>query len=170
MRTVRKYDEAFKGVAVQKALSPGAPDLSKVAKSLGVPTTTLYDWTQKYAKVGVMKKPIPKAPNSKKEFTPEEKLQAIINKSTMTENEFGEFLRSSGLHSADVENFKNEYFFLSKEKSRKKQDPEVAELRKEKKNLQSDLNRKDKALAEMSARIVLLKKSHLLWGDPEGEE
>jgi len=170
MRTIRKYDEAFKAMAVQKALSPGAPGFSKVAKSLGVPAATLYGWTEMHASVGVMKKPIPKAASSKKEFTPEEKLQAIINKSTMTENEYGEYLRSRGLHSADVENFRNEYFLLSKDKGRIKQDPEVVALHKEKKDLQSDLNRKDKALAEMSARIVLLKKSHLLWGDPEGEE
>lgn len=170
MRTIRKYDESFKATAVQKALSPGAPGFKKVAASLGVPVATLYGWTQMYGSVGVMKKATPKSPNLKKSFTPEEKLQAIINKSAMAENEYGEYLRSSGLHSADVENFKNEYILLSKEKNRVKQDPEVAVLRKEKKDLQSDLNRKDKALAEMSARIVLLKKSHLLWGDPEGEE
>ena len=157
-------------MAVQKALSPGAPSLIKVANSVGVPLPTLYGWTRKYASVGVMKKQTPKSTSPKKELTPEEKLQGIINKSTMKENEYGEFLRTSGLHSADVENFKNEYFLLSKDKGRIKQDPEIALLRKEKKDLQSDLNRKDKALAEMSARIVLLKKSHLLWGDPEGEE
>ena len=170
MRTIRMYDEAFKTMAVQKALSPGASSFSKVAKSLGVPATTLYGWTEMYANIGVMKKRIPKATSSKNEFTSEEKLQAIINQSTMTENEYGEYLRSRGLHSADVENFRNEYFLLLKDKGRIKQDPEVVSLRREKKNLQSDLNRKDKALAEMSARIVLLKKSHLLWGDPEGEE
>lgn len=156
-------------MAVQKALSPGSPSLLKVANSLGVPLATLFGWTKKYGIAVDMKKNTSKNV-SKKEWTAEEKLQAIINKSTMSENEYGEYLRSSGLHSADVENFKNEYILLSKEKGRIKQDPEVAVLRKEKKDLQSDLNRKDKALAEMSARIVLLKKSHLLWGDPEGEE
>ena len=88
----------------------------------------------------------------------------------MPENEFGEYLRLVGLHSVDVENFKKEYFNLLNEKGRAKQHPEVAILHKEKKDLQNNLNRKDKALAEMSARIVLLKKSHLLWGDPEDVE
>lgn len=168
MRTVGTYDEAFKKMAVQKALSPGAPSLLKVANSLGIPMPTLYGWKQKYGSVGVMKK-LPSKVTSKKELSAEEKLQSIINKSTMTESEYGEYLRSSGLHSTDVENFKTEYFsFL--DKVRVKQDPEIAVLRKEKKDLESNLNRKDKALAEMSARIVLLKKSHLLWGAPEVEE
>jgi transposase len=169
MRTISKYDESFKVVAVQKALSPGAPSLSKIANNLGVPVATLFGWTKKYGIEVDMKKSTSKKA-SKREFSAEEKLQAIINKSTMSENEYGEYLRSSGLLSTDVENFKNEYFLLIKEKSKVKVDHEVIHLRKEKKFLESDLYRKDKALAEMSARIVLLKKSHLLWGDPEDDE
>jgi hypothetical protein len=106
----------------------------------------------------------------KSKLSGEEKLQAIINQATMAESDYGEYLRSSGLHSADVERFKAEYLLLLKDKTRAKQDPELAVLRNEKRDLQSNVNRKDKALAEMSARIVLLKKSHLLWGDPEGDE
>lgn len=169
MSNVTRYDEAFKAMAVQKVLSPGAPILANVAINLGIPKSTLYSWTQNYATVGVMKKNKSKV-SVKKPWSAEEKLQAIINQKTMPENEYGEYLRSRGLLSTDVDIFLNEYFLLLKEKKRIKQDPEVLVLRKEKKDLQSNLNRKDKALAEMSARIVLLKKSHLLWGDPEDEE
>lgn len=169
MRTINRYDESFKAMAVQKALSPGSPSLLSVAKNLGVPVATLFGWTKKYGTQKDMKKNTPKNV-TKSELSAEEKLQAIINKSTMSENEYGEYLRSSGLLSTDVENFKNEYFLLIKEKSKVKVDHEVIHLRKEKKFLESDLYRKDKALAEMSARIVLLKKSHLLWGDPEDDE
>lgn len=156
-------------MAVQKALSSGAPSVGIVAKNLGIPMTTLFGWKQKYGMSESMKKNRSKSA-TKKELTSEEKLQAIINQASMPENEFGEYLRLVGLHSVDVENFKKEYFNLLNEKGRAKQHPEVAILHKEKKDLQNNLNRKDKALAEMSARIVLLKKSHLLWGDPEDVE
>ena len=43
-------------------------------------------------------------------------------------------------------------------------------LKKEKNALSKNLRRKDKALAEMSARVVLLKKSHLIFGVDEDEE
>jgi hypothetical protein len=43
-------------------------------------------------------------------------------------------------------------------------------LRADKKELEKDLKRKDKALAEMSARVILLKKSHLLFGVNEEDE
>jgi transposase len=45
-----------------------------------------------------------------------------------------------------------------------------APLREENKALKKELYKKDKALAEVSARVILLKKSRLLWGEPEDEE
>ena len=51
-----------------------------------------------------------------------------------------------------------------------KLDPELVELRNKEKELSQDLRRKDRAFAEMSARIVLLKKSRLIWGDGEDDE
>ena len=107
---------------------------------------------------------------SKNTWSPEEKLEAIINQKVMSENEFGEYLRANGLHSVDVDNFKTEYLELLSTKKENKQNSEILDLRKEKKELERDISRKDKALAEMSARIVLLKKSHLLWGAPEEDE
>ncbi len=169
MRAKAEYSEAFKEMAVQKTLSPGSLGLYKVSKELGLPVSTLYGWKKKYASVDVMKKHTPKF-KSKNTWSAEEKLEAIINQKAMSENEYGEYLRSKGLHSTDVDNFRVEYFELLKVKKEIKPNNEVVDLRKDKKALESDLNRKDKALAEMSARIVLLKKSHLLWGAPEDDE
>jgi hypothetical protein len=41
-------------------------------------------------------------------------------------------------------------------------------LKAENKKLKSDLMRKEKALAEATALLILKKKAHLIWG--EGEE
>jgi len=43
-------------------------------------------------------------------------------------------------------------------------------LKHKEKRLEKELHRKDRALAEMSARIILLKKSRLIWGDAEEDE
>ena len=37
------------------------------------------------------------------------------------------------------------------------------------KQLKSDLNRKDKALAELTALLILKKKADLLWGGSEDD-
>ena len=44
------------------------------------------------------------------------------------------------------------------------------ELIKENKVLKRDLRRKDKALAETSALLILKKKAQEIWGTPEDEE
>ncbi len=48
-----------------------------------------------------------------------------------------------------------------------KKNDEIRELKKKNKELERELHRKDKALAEMSALVVLKKKVELLWGDEE---
>jgi hypothetical protein len=45
---------------------------------------------------------------------------------------------------------------------------ELRDLKSSHKNLQSELNRKEKALAEVAALLVLQKKFQALWEDQEG--
>ena len=47
------------------------------------------------------------------------------------------------------------------------QSEEVRTLKKENKSLKKDLNRKEKALAETAALLVLKKKAQEIWGGPE---
>ena len=46
---------------------------------------------------------------------------------------------------------------------------ELKESHKERKRLERELQRKDKALAEAAALLVLRKKANAIWGDPEEE-
>lgn len=46
---------------------------------------------------------------------------------------------------------------------------ETRQLREENKRLKKELRRKEKALAETSALLVLKKKAHLIWGEPEDD-
>ena len=105
-----------------------------------------------------------------KEWSPEAKLEAISKTAAMSENELGEFLRANGLHSTEIEEWKQDIYSLQRPVGRPKLDPELVELRAKEKELSRDLKRKDKALAEMAARIILIKKSQLLFGVNEEDE
>jgi len=105
-----------------------------------------------------------------KDWTPEEKLEALNKTYAMSENDLGAYIRSKGLNSCELKAFRNDCLSGMAAKGRPRLAPEVVELRKDVRDLTKDLNNKDKALAEVSARIVLLKKSQLLWGGPEGEK
>ena len=110
--------------------------------------------------------------SNKKEWTPEQMLEAIIKTASMNEQELGEYLRSNGLLSSELEAFKNDFINFKKEKKRGRPqlDPEVVKLRKQEKQLQRELRKTQTALAEQSARIILLKKSHEIWGTNEDDE
>jgi transposase-like protein len=134
----------------------------QLSEKTGIHHTSIRNWIKIYANNSSMKK--------SKEWTPEEKLEAIIKTVAMAENELGEFLRANGLHSTDIEQWKQDIYSAQKPVGRPKLDPELVALRAEKIELARDLKRKDKALAEMSARVILLKKSHLLFGVNEEDE
>lgn len=163
------YNDDFKKAAIEKLLSQNSVGIRRTARELGLPDSTLYGWKRKYANTSVMKKTNNRT--SAIDWTAEEKLEALIETAKMSENELGEYLRSKGLNSCDLETFKNDFLQSSTQaRGRPKLDPEIVQLRNENKALKKDINKKDRALAEVSARVILLKKSRLLWGDPEVEE
>ena len=151
-----QYTESFKEVAVSKLLSPNSGGLCQIAENLGVPKSTLFSWKQKYANTSDMKKSDKK---SNKSWSVEQKLEAIIKTSQLSEEELGEYLRANGLYSQDIERFKEDLISQAPRKGRPKLDSEVADLRKANKKLEKDLRKTKQALAEQSARIILLKKA-----------
>ena len=161
----KQYSNEFKKSAVEKFLSPKSLNATKTAQNLGIPKSTLYGWCVKYATPVSMKKP-----QSISKMSREEKLQILIKTSVMSEPELGAFLRETGLHSSDLSFIKEDILNGSTGPKKPVIDPEVVKLRKDIARTTKDLLRKDRALAEMSARIVLLKKSHEIWGEPEEDE
>lgn len=159
---MKSLSKEFKEGIILKSLQPSGPSLRQLAEDHQIPVTTIYSWKREYAKKPIMK--------SKQKLSPEDKLNIIVEISTKSESEVGELLRSKGLHSSEVEEWKKDFFNSQRSPGRPRKDPELKKLQSSEKNLQRDIRRKDKALAEMSARIVLLKKSHEIWGLPEDDE
>jgi hypothetical protein len=83
----------------------------------------------------------------------------------LSEEERGAFLRRSGLHSDNLAEWKRTCVdaLLSSREERASR-VEVAEANRRIKELERELSRKDKALAEASALLILKKKADLIWG------
>ncbi len=161
---ISNYSEKFKQQAVAKFINRGNKTALEVSDELNTSIKNLYRWRlQLNGSVNMKKK-------NKNLVSPEEKLKILIETSNLTENKLGEYLRKNGLHSSDLKLLKEECLSGFKSSGRPKKDPEIFELRKKEKYLQKDLRRKEKALAEMSARVILLKKSQEIFGDNEEDE
>ena len=141
---------------------PGGPTIMRLSEKTGIHHTSIRNWIKIYANHSSMKK--------SKEWSPEAKLEAIMKTFSMSENELGEFLRANGLHSTEIEEWKQDIYSAQRPVGRPRLDPELVELRAKEKELSRDIKRKDRALAEMAARIILIKKSQLLFGVNEEDE
>lgn len=99
-----------------------------------------------------------------------EKLKAVIEFEGLSPDKRGEFLRREGLHAEHVEAWKKTMQAgLDSKVSTQESRAEMSELRARNKELERDLRRKDKALAETTALLVLKKKADLIWGTGENE-
>ena len=97
------------------------------------------------------------------DWSAEEKLEALLEYERISEQQRGEFLRQKGLHEATLEKWKKEMLEGLKVKpfAGGKKDPQ----RKRIAALERELRRKEAALAEAAALLVLKKKADAIWGE-----
>lgn len=162
----KPYSEEFRKSVVQKILLRGGKTVEQICEEVGVASPTLYAWKKKYASAAGMKN----ADRRPQDWSAAEKWKAVFEFESLSEEERGGFLRKSGLHSEHIEGWKKS-MQASLEPALK--DPsaraELSDLKAKNKELERDLNRKNKALAETSALLVLKKKADLIWGTGEDE-
>ena len=159
------FSDEFKKATVQKLLSRGTRKVQDIANEAGIKAPTLYDWRDKFANTDGMKKS--SKPQSR---SASEKLKALSEYNVLSKEERGEYLRKNGLHEEHLAEWKKqieEAFAPSKKLAADKS--ELLAEQKKVKQLEKELRRKDKALAEAAALLILKKKADLLWGSEEDE-
>ncbi|MFO0021327.1 MAG: hypothetical protein ACK6DV_03075, partial [Deltaproteobacteria bacterium] len=98
----------------------------------------------------------PNAPRRAEDRSPEDKLRLVVEAAKWSESELGAFLRREGLHEADLEAWRESMLGgVRPTQSKHTRSVEARQVRE----LEKELRRKDKALAEAAALLVLQKKS-----------
>ena len=97
----------------------------------------------------------------------EERLALFVEADTFCDEELGAFLRRHGLHQAHLDEWRAAALKGLEDFPKRKPKPslearQVRELKKE-------LHRKEKALAETAALLVLKKKAQAIWGDGDDD-
>lgn len=107
----------------------------------------------------------PKKEKRPEDWSPAEKLAAVMEASQLRDVELGEFLRRKGLHEAQLTQWRQsalEALGSAKPSRTSTESRRVRELEKQ-------IRRKDKALAEAAALLVLQKKIQAIWGDGDDD-
>lgn len=155
------FKEGFKREMVRKLLLPNSKGAAALSREIGVTAQTLYNWRDKYSNnVDTM--------NRKKRSTSlstAEKTRLLLEFSRLPASESGEWLRKNNLRSEHLKLWESE---LTTKNGANQFKEENRLLRDENKRLEKDLLKKDKALAELSAIVILQKKMANLF--PREEE
>ena len=100
----------------------------------------------------------------------EEKFAVVIESATLNEVELSEYCRRKGLYPEQIIAWRKTCMQANASVAVKVDQTQVRAQAKQLKQLAAELRRKDKALAETAALLVLQKKVQAIWGEPEGEK
>jgi transposase len=169
-----EYTDSVKARMVRRMLGPSAVTATELATETGIPQPTLSRWLRAAATVkGVSStnrtppstQP-PLVPKRPQDWTPLERAGAVLEASQLSEDELGEFLRRKGLHREQLDEWRSALEeSLTQARGSRRPSGEAKRI----KELERELARKDKALAETAALLVLKKKMALLWGEEDDD-
>jgi hypothetical protein len=106
---------------------------------------------------------------STEDWSADAKLATVVETLALSESELSQYCRENGLYSEQVQRWKQECLqgFQNSEAVSKASQRQSKSDKAEIKTLKKDLRRKEKALAETAALLVLRKKLDALWEDSE---
>lgn len=160
------YSAELRETVVRKALAREMTQ-EELARAHGVSKSSVQQWVRKARQRGETAT-MAQGEKRARDWNAEERLAALVETHALSEEELGAWCRRHGLHSHELVQWRRDALAgtapapgTSDERAQSKR------LRQENSALRKELNRKDKALAETTALLVLQKKAHLLWGEDE---
>ena len=158
------YAEEFKASLIAKMLAPNNVPVTELARETGIPKDTLYTWRRK-----ALKADAPAADKPCQGLNSKEKFNAVLETASLNELELGEYCRRKGLFPQQLNAWREICTQAHEPLAPKADHLKLRNQAKEIKRLSTELRRKDKALAEAAALLILQKKVRTLWEEPEVE-
>jgi transposase-like protein len=149
-------------------LPPNSRSIRELAQEEGISEPTLYNWRKEARAQGRL---LPDAENEPEGWSSRDKFAAVLETAALTEAELGEYCRQRGLYPEQIGTWReaceqaNDW---DRTQNRRLKETQQSE-RKRREQLERELRRKEKALAETAALLVLRKKAEAIWGDGEAE-
>lgn len=155
------YSDAFREQALVKVYSRGHRTIKEVSAELQVDFHTLKHWMKKASVPKNIAKPTTdKRPN---DWSASEKLTALQESHSLSGEGLNAWCREKGLFAHHLTSWKAEFCAPQSPVSGE----QLRSIKEENLSLKKEILRKDKALAEAAALLVLQKKFRTLWEDEE---
>lgn len=162
----KRYTKEEKEKLIARMLPPEGISISKLSVETGISKSTLATWKSK-ATVSKIKG----SNTSNKAISSREKFLIVMETYTMSESDLAKYCRENGLYVEEVKQWRSSCIAANDStkninKSSILED-QLKEEKKKAKELEKDLRRKEKALAETAALLVLRKKLDAIFGESE---
>ncbi len=161
-----KYSPERKEAVLKKMLPPHNKSIPQIAAEEGISEPTLYLWRQQARSQGRL---LPDGDTTPAGWTSRDKFAAVLETAAMNEAELAEYCRQRGLYPEQIKLWRRacEQANDWEEAHAREMKEEIRVLKRQQKELERENRRKEKALAEAAALLVLKKKVAAIWGDGE---
>jgi transposase len=153
-----RYGRQFKERVVARLLPPESSAVEEVSNKVGIGVATLERWRAEILAGAADDQP--------RRWTPAARLEAVIATAAMNEAARSAWCREHGVYPTELEIWKRDAIGGLGE-PRETESAALKQERRRIKELERELHRKDKALAETAALLVLSKKLHAIFHEGE---
>ena len=155
-----RYSKELRSRLVQKLTAPNAPSALYLSKEINMSAATLSRWVKQFRDSGGCN--MEKQNRRPEDVSAQERFQVLLKVKTLKGEKLGAYLRTQGLTTSHIHQWHKEFIDGV---SPNKDAVEMRSLKKKNMSLEKEVLRKDKALAETSALLILKKKANLIWGE-----
>jgi transposase len=160
------YPEEFRAKIIAQLLPPHNRNIPELARETGVPQDTLYGWRGKNRPAAEVA--VTKAATGRDRLTSQEKFHLVVESAPFNEQELGEFCRRRGVFPEQLAVWREACNGANEVRQGREHSADNRKLAHRNVELESELRRMEKALAEAAALLMLQKKVRALWAEPEG--
>jgi transposase-like protein len=165
---LNKYPAERKEALLRQMMPPQNKLVSELARESGITEQTLYTWRRQLRNQGT---PVPGSGKNAEEWTSEDKFAVVLETAALNVTELAEYCRRKGLFAEQIASWRAACMSAntSAPQQARGQQLQSKEDKKRIRQLEKDLQRKEKALAEAAALLILRTKAQAIWGDKEDD-
>jgi transposase-like protein len=165
---MKAYSAERKEALVRRMMPPENAPVSVLARETGITEQSLYTWRRQAKGQGVA---VPGDGKNPEGWSSEDKFAVVLEAAPLNAAELAEYCRRKGLYPEQIAAWRAacQAANANAAEQAREQRHQSKDDRKRIQQLEKELQRKEKALAEAAALLILRKKAQAIWGDKEDD-
>lgn len=159
-----KHSQEKKDHALALMSAPENLPVPEASVRTGIPEATLYLWR---SQARAQSRAVPGDGRNPEQWRSEDKFAIVVETAALSQAELGEYCRKKGLLVEQVRAWRQACAGANEAVGERVTPAQRAQEKKRVRELEKELRRKEKALAETAALLVLSRKLEALWKDGE---